>query len=254
MSAHKTITNKIKSPVEAKALDSLNAALLFSNLSKADIGSLLGAGQMKSFKKGKVLYRQEDAADTFYVIYQGWIRLFQTLLNGKDVIIEMATCGDTIGVDALFESFVHTNSAQVMEDVQLLCIPLALLKAQMAISATLSLNLLASLSRKHTRFCSDVALSSVRSAPERLASFLLKLCPADQKSNIVFHLPYDKTSIAYSLGMTRGSFSRALNILRQQVAIRIKSTRVEIDSVKQLKEFVHDPSLIKRPVHKANRK
>jgi CRP-like cAMP-binding protein len=244
----------IENLTEGKSLESLNTARLFANLSKAEVGSLLGASQMRSFKKGRILFMQEDPAKLFYVINQGWIKLFQTVLNGREVVVEMASRGDTVGIDALFENFLYTSSAQAMEDLQVLCIPLSLLKAQMTVSTTLSLNLLSSLSQKHTRYCRNIAASSALRAPERLAHFLLNQCSNDDMGRADFYLPYDKTSIAYSLRMTRGSFSRALNDLRQQVSIRITRTHVQIDSLQQLREFTSDPKVAKPNLRKMTKK
>jgi hypothetical protein len=52
-------------------------------------------------------------------------------------------------------------------------------------------------------------------------------------------LPYDKSLIAYTLGMKGATFSRALNILRQKTNMRITGSRVEIDSVEDLARFVY---------------
>jgi len=52
-------------------------------------------------------------------------------------------------------------------------------------------------------------------------------------------LPYDKTLIAYTLGMKGATFSRALNTLREKTGVRISGTRIEIDSAEQLAKFVY---------------
>jgi CRP-like cAMP-binding protein len=79
----------------------------------------------------------------------------------------------------------------------------------------------------------------MQNAPQRIGCFLLRLCPPDKINDIVFHLPYDKTLIAQTLGMKGATFSRALNILRLKTDIRIRGTKVEIDSVERLVKFVY---------------
>jgi CRP-like cAMP-binding protein len=102
------------------------------------------------------------------------------------------------------------------------------------------------MSRHHRRHYDEIALNATQNAPQRIGCFLLRLCPAGKKKGIVFHLPYDKALVAYTLGMKSATFSRALNILRQKTAIRIQGTCVEIDSVEQLVEFVYGPIFSKR--------
>jgi CRP-like cAMP-binding protein len=101
--------------------------------------------------------------------------------------------------------------------------------------------MMTSMSRHHRRHFGQIAFNAMQSAPQRIGTFLLRLCPNDKNKDIVFHLPYDKALIAKTLGMKGATFSRALNILRLKTNIRIHGTRIEIDSVEQLVKFVYGP-------------
>ena len=68
---------------------------------------------------------------------------------------------------------------------------------------------------------------------------------APKRRRFVLQLPYDKTLIAYTLGMQGATFSRALNVLRQKTGLRLKGARVEIESVKRLAQFVYGPRATK---------
>jgi hypothetical protein len=61
----------------------------------------------------------------------------------------------------------------------------------------------------------------------------------EQKDGVVINLPYDKTLIASTLGMKGPTFSRALNILRDETGTRISGTQVTIESVARLIEFLN---------------
>jgi CRP-like cAMP-binding protein len=220
---------------------SLRAAALFSDLSDEAIACFQRTAQARSYKKGKVLYLQENLGEFFYVICSGWIKLFHTTPEGEEVIVDMLTAGDMVGESAIFEDGRHTSSAQVVEDVKLLSIPSDILKEQIRLSPTLALSMLSSMSRHHRRHYDALALNAMQSAPQRVGCFLLRQCPHGKKKNIVLHLPYDKTLIADILGMKAATFSRALNILRQKTAIRINGDCVEIDSANQLIKFVYGP-------------
>jgi len=56
---------------------------------------------------------------------------------------------------------------------------------------------------------------------------------------MTLYLPYDKTLIAYSLGMKGATFSRALTILKMKTKIRIINDRVEIDRVEPFEQYVY---------------
>jgi CRP/FNR family transcriptional regulator, dissimilatory nitrate respiration regulator len=235
------VTEKQETGYRRQSLSCLRGASLFSDLSDEDLVCFQDAAQSLSYKKGKILYLQDESAKSFYIICGGWIKLFHTMPEGEEVIIDMLTAGHMVGEGAIFEHGRHTSSAQVVEDVQLLSIPAHILKEQIHLNPALALSMLSSMSRHHRRHYSAIALNAMQSAPQRIGCFLLRLCPPDNKKGAAFHLPYDKTLIAETLGMKSATFSRALNILRQKANIRINGTCVEIDSVAQLTKFVYGP-------------
>jgi CRP-like cAMP-binding protein len=235
------IANKQSTGPSEHLLGCLRGASLFSNLSETELACFNNAAHPRSYKKGKVLYLEGENAESFYVICGGWVKLFHTLPEGEEVIVDMLTTGHMVGESAIFEHGHHTSNAEVIEDVQLLNIPARVLKEQIHLSPALAFSMLSSIFRHHRRHYSELALNAMQSAPQRIGSFLLRLCPHDKKKGIVLHLPYDKTLIAYTLGMKGSTFSRALNVLRQKAAIRVSGSRVEIDSVDQLVKFVYGP-------------
>jgi len=222
-------------------LGCLRGASLFSNLSEQELACFQNAAHTRSYKKGKILYLQNDPAEFFYVICGGWVKLFHTMPEGDEVIVDMLTTGHMVGESAIFEEGLHTSNAEVIEDVQLLSIPSRILKEQIHLSPALAYSMLSSMFRHHRRHYGESALNAMQSAPQRIGGFLLRLCPHDKKKDITLHLPYDKTLIAFTLGMKGSTFSRALNILRQQASIRVSGSRVEVESVDRLVKFVYGP-------------
>lgn len=223
------------------SLGCLRGASLFSHLSEKEIACFNEAAQGKSYKKGQMLYLQGESEKFFYVVCGGWIKLYHTTQEGEEVVVDMLTTGDMVGESAIFAEGHHTSSAQIIEDAHLLSIPAHVLKEQISQSPTLALSMLSSMSRHHRRNYGEIAVNAMQSAPQRVGCFLLRLCPHGQKNDVVLQLPYDKTLIAYTLGMKGATLSRALNILRQKTGMRIKGACVEIDSVMKLAQFVYGP-------------
>jgi CRP-like cAMP-binding protein len=152
----------------------------------------------------------------------------------------MLTAGSTIGENSLFESGRFTSSAQVAEDATIISIPFSLLSEQLELNNQLALNMLGSMVQYQRRHELQLEQYLLYSAPQRIGCFLLGLCPAlEQKDGVILNLPYDKTLIASTLGMKGATFSRALNILREETGIHITGTRVTIDSMERLLKFVN---------------
>jgi CRP/FNR family transcriptional regulator, dissimilatory nitrate respiration regulator len=224
---------------QSYSMDCLKGASLFSNLSEKEMVSFCDVANAKVHKKGKVLYLEGESASFFYVICSGWIKLFHTLPEGDEIIVDMLTAGQMVGENAIFEHGNYTSSAEIIEDVHLISIPTTVLNEQIRLSPALAIGMLSSMFQHHRRHYGESALNAMQNAPQRIGSFLLRLCPRGKTTGIVFYLPYDKTLIADTLGMKRSTFSRALNILRQKTAIRITGARVEIDLVDPLVKFVY---------------
>ena len=83
------IANKQSTGPPEHLLGCLRGASLFSNLSDKELACFNDAAHARSYKKGKVLYLEEENAESFYVICGGWIKLFHTLPEGEEVIAEV---------------------------------------------------------------------------------------------------------------------------------------------------------------------
>ena len=239
-----SITKIVSEELSGRAeysLDCLRQASLFRHLSEMEIACFNEAAKGRAYKKGQMLYLQDEPEKFFYVVCGGWIKLYHTTQEGEEVVVDMLTTGDMAGESAIFADGRHTSSAQIIEDAYLLSIPAQVLKEQISLSPTLALSMLSSMSKHHRRHYGEIAVNAMQSAPQRVGRFLLRLCPKDKRTDVVLQLPYDKTLIAHILGMKGATFSRALNELRLKTNIRIKGPHVEIDSVVKLAQFVYGP-------------
>lgn len=212
---------------------------LFTDISDEETAAFSSAALIKSYKKGHLLYQEDEQADFFYVICSGWVKLFYTTEDGKEVSLAVLTQNSVTGESAIFENGRFSSSAQIAEDAQILRIPLGLLKEKLRTNSQLAHNMLASMVQYQRQQELQFEQYLLYSAPQRIGSFLLELCPVHQQvDGAMFSLPYDKTLIASVLGMKGATFSRALNILREETGIHISGTSVKIDSIARLLAFV----------------
>ena len=75
------------------------------------------------------------------------------------------------------------------------------------------MSMLASASYQLKMLVEQIEQIKVRSAPQRIADFLIRVTPAREGSAVV-ELPFEKSLLANRLGMKPESFSRALRRLR----------------------------------------
>jgi len=234
-----TIREQKADAMQYKSLAFFKSLTLFAGLADDDLARFMNAAQCKDYRKGQMLYMDGTPAHYFYIICNGWLKLFHTTVDGDEVSLAMLTKDNITGENAIFEKDRFTSSAQVVEDAQILSIPLILLKEELRANNQLALNMLASMVQYQRRHELQLEQYFLYSAPQRIGCFLLGLCPVlEQKDGVVLNLPYDKSLIASTLGMKGATFSRALNILREETGIHITGTRVTIDAMERLLKFV----------------
>jgi CRP/FNR family transcriptional regulator len=234
------VTERKKVSRQATSLQFLKGITLFSKLSEKDVECFASVSHLKTVKKGRLLYLEGDPADFVYVICRGWLKLFHITEEGEEVILAMLTSDSTTGENSIFEQGRYTCSAQVAEDATVISIPYRIIKEQLQVNNQLALNMLGTMVQYQRRHDVQLEQYLLYSAPQRIGCFLLGLCPVlEQKDGVVLNLPYDKALIASILGMKGATFSRALNILREETGIDITGTRVTIDSIDKLLNFVN---------------
>jgi CRP-like cAMP-binding protein len=213
---------------------------LFSGVSDALVAQFHDAAHVRAERKGKVLFIQGDQAKWFYVVVHGWVKLFRETIDGAEAIIDICTHGHMFGEHALFEDEVHGCSAQLVEDAQLVMLPISMLKNTIAENSQLALNMLTGMSRHRSKQAQEIEHLSLKNAPQRIGCFLLRLCPDDAGERATVHLPYDKTLVAARLGMKPETFSRALARLKGESLIAIQGASVTICNVDALVRYTCD--------------
>ena len=86
--------------------------------------------------------------------------------------------------------------------------------------------------RKIVELIREIESLKAQSADERLARFILSLCPPD-KEQCRFRLPYDKRLVAAQLGVTQETLSRAFARLRE-FGVRTETRDVSVESITRL--------------------
>jgi len=225
---------------QCNSLTFFKGLTLFADLTDEEVARFVDASQIKSYKKGQALYLEGEQASSFYIMCSGWLRVFHTTDEGEEVNLAVLTRNSITGESAIFEQGCFTSSAQVVEDAQILSVPLALLKEQIRTNNKIAFNMLTSMVQHRRQHELQLEQYFLYSAPQRIGCFLLGLCPlVEQVDGVKLDLPYDKALIASILGMKGATFSRALNLLREETGIRITGTYVIIDSIARLLKFVN---------------
>jgi CRP-like cAMP-binding protein len=189
------------------------------------------SGRNNLYTKGQVLFTQDDPAEYFYMIENGWVKLFRETLDGDEVILDVLPRGFIFGETSMFEGQTYPFGAEIVEAGRLTAYPVALLNEYIQSHSGLAIAMLQHISNKNTLKDRELEHRTIMNAPQRIGCFLLRLCKVKQPAPIILHLPYDKTLIASRLGMQPETFSRALARLQEETGVKVRGATVEINNL-----------------------
>ncbi|HMR32092.1 MAG TPA: Crp/Fnr family transcriptional regulator [Geminicoccaceae bacterium] len=195
-------------------LELVRATPVFSGLSPVATVPLLEGAIAKPFARHSVLFLQGEPATRFFVVLDGWVRLYRQAPQGQEITIAVFSRGDSFAEAVVLQTMNFPVSGQAIADSRLLVIPADSFLRHLRGSTDLCLKVMAAMARRLQGLVMQLESVSSRPTLERLALFLLRLCDGSPGPCRI-ELPLDKNLIAARLGMQPETLSRCLAKLRR---------------------------------------
>jgi CRP/FNR family transcriptional regulator, nitrogen fixation regulation protein len=173
--------------------------------------SIAWAGAPISFGRNEEIYSESEPADHLYKVVSGIVRTCKVLIDGRRKIGAFYLPSDTFGLEIGEE---RTFSAEAVVDTKVLAV-------KRSVVGSLELWTLMGCELQRAQ---DHLLLLVKTAPERMASFLLEMAARIQSSDEV-ELAMSRQDIADYLGLTIETISRTLTQLESQSAIALPTCK-----------------------------
>jgi CRP/FNR family transcriptional regulator, dissimilatory nitrate respiration regulator len=234
-----------------RTLADLRAGALFTHLDEGQLERLAGIAQPRRLGADETLFLQGDAADAFYLLADGHLKVFKLLRDGRTATVRHVEPGQTFAEAALFQE-TYPSSTETMTECLLYrfdkeqTLALLLAEPQLAVSLLAAMaHLLGLLNRRVEELLLPV--------PARLARYLLARAdeqlepaagggetPADVPR--VIHLPVSKRELAARLGTVPETLSRTFDRFKRAQVIRMSGDHrlIEILSFEQLHRLAQE--------------
>jgi CRP/FNR family nitrogen fixation transcriptional regulator len=177
-------------------------------------------GAMISYPRDTEIFGENEPAEYVYKVISGSVRTYKILADGRRQIAGFHLPGDIFGSQF---GEAHTLSAEAVADAKVLVVKRSALTALASRDAAVARELF-SLTSRELRRMQERILLLVKSAQERVASFLLEMAERASAGNIV-ELPMSRQDIADYLGLTIETVSRTLTTLEGAAAIEVPTSR-----------------------------
>jgi CRP/FNR family transcriptional regulator, transcriptional activator FtrB len=194
-------------------LQRIKALPLFSDLEDETAARLLDDAIVKSFASDTLLFSAGNPAEHLHVVLRGIVELYSGEHPGECTLLLMAKGDLFMPAAALFDE-PYLNSARTLTSASLVLIPAATARGELARSTRFALNVTRALAGHFRMAVRNIIDLRSCSAPVRLGRFLLRLVQIADGETV--SLPAPKGKLAARVGMSRETFSRALQTLADE--------------------------------------
>lgn len=208
---------------------------LFKGLDDEAFGRLLGDACVQNVKRNEVIFVEGDPAARLFLVLSGWVKLWRQSEDGHESVIGVFARGESFAEAAIFDQKGYPVSAIAADDARLLSISGAAVLREFRKNPDYAINVVSDLSRHMRLLVRQIEQLSVSSSTQRLARFLVMLCPEGADEAVVT-LPVEKSLIAGRLAMQPETLSRGLAKLRK-IGVSTKGSVVTIADVSGLRKF-----------------
>ena len=216
-------------------IQTLRMAPIFNGLTDSAMEKLLQKASVKNYKRGETLFMQGDPADAFYVVLEGWTKIYRITQAGEEAIVGTFTHGQSFAEAAAFTAGQFPATCEAVTDCKLLRVSSNHLVQLIGESPEIGLSMLASTSQHLHMLIKQIEQLKAHTGAQRVAEFLLSLT-SERSGSASLQLPYDKALIAGRLGIKPESLSRAFQKLRGY-GVTMKQNIAIIDDLATLREL-----------------
>ncbi len=206
--------------------DLLRGIPLFSALTGPDLSALLAQAATVRVSAGEDIFSPDEAAESFYVILTGRVKIYQISSRGDEQIFHLYGRGQTFGEAAMWAGDRYPAFASALQETRLLRVDRELLFETIRRRPETAVAMMAGLSLKLREFNHLIEQLALKEVPGRLAQVLLEL--AEEAGGNQVELGHSKRELAAQIGTIAETLSRALRRLQQDGLIRVDGARITI--------------------------
>lgn len=195
-------------------LEHLKATELFHGLDNDQLVSIMEDSFKEEYPSDKFMFLQGDPAHNFYILAKGSIKLFQTTLEGNQVVLHYLKAGEAFGIIAVLREIDYPVTAQVVKDCVVYAWSHNIIKSWIFKEPQIAINSIRILSNHIFEFQNRIRELATEKVEQRVARALLRLAQQSGKktqTGVQITLKLTRQDIAEMTGTTMFSVSRMMH-------------------------------------------
>lgn len=215
-------------------LENLKKGMIFARLTDEQLARVSQKAHQVVLDEGASLFQQGDAADRFYLLLSGQIKLYRLSPAGNEKVIEVVTPGSTFAEALMFlEQPRYPVGAQALSRAELISVDAHDFASLLRDSVDTCFLLMGDMSQRLRGLIREIDNLSLHSATCRVAGYILAQAP---NGGDAFELQVPKQILASRLSVKPETFSRIIRSLSDQGYISVNGNRVCIEKPDALRD------------------
>jgi CRP/FNR family transcriptional regulator, dissimilatory nitrate respiration regulator len=200
---------------------------LFHGLQPGQMEEIVTSMADQTFERGQPVLSEGEAAEGFFVLVQGRVKIFKLSPDGKEQILHIFGPGESFGEVPMFAGGHFPANAETIEKSRIFFFPRAAFLDLIQKDPSLAMNMLAELSQRLRQLTQLVEELSLKEVPGRLAAHVLYLSNGNSGADEV-ELDITKGQLASLLGTIPETLSRILGKMNTQRIIAVQGRKLKI--------------------------
>ena len=199
---------------------------LFKGLRREQLDEVVNSMADQTFDRGQTVLSEGEAAEGFFVLVHGKVKIFKLSTEGKEQILHFVGPGESFGEVPMFSGGRFPANAETIERSRIFFFPRAAFLDLIGTDPTLAMNMLAELSKRLRQMTRLVEELSLKEVPGRLAAYILYLSSENESDEV--GLDITKGQLASLLGTIPETLSRILGKMSAQEVISVQGRKLKI--------------------------
>lgn len=213
---------------------------LFSGLSHTELERVASYFEEKRYKRGAILFFEEDTGDYMYIVKSGRVKVSRVLPSGKEMILTFHDSGDYFGELSLIDGGTAPATVTAVVPTTILAINRSRFKSLLD-NSLVKEALLQNLCKRLRDAWSQVEVLNFHNATARVRAVLFHLCESKGVRTIdgtMINLPLTHKQLADLIGISRETVTRVLSQLQSDDVIRVRARRFVVSDPEELLDLM----------------
>jgi CRP/FNR family transcriptional regulator len=197
-------------------------------------------GRSEGYAKDEFLFHADDAAEGFFYLQSGEVRVFNMDEQGKELEVVRLNPGDFFGEAIVFVKDRFPSYAQAVKDSQVIYFEKETFFRNLEKDPAIGEFFLRLLAKKCIVLNKRIEALELRTVRQRLIQYLVSSRTSQTSSDII--LPMTKTELAKLLGTISETLSRNLKQLQEEGLIAVEGNTIHMKDIARLKEELGESS------------